>query len=225
MIELYLDIADVEQIARLNACLPLKGVTTNPSILAHSATGLNQLLAARSVVTIVTVIDDTEKVQVEVHWIGGHITRTTLIRPVARMDQMSGYHELLQRVKALQSQGDNAVEIALTLNAKGWRPRSDARPTMRQWFAACFHGKGLLPARPTSNMQSGSSENLTRVKLQFCLFGRYYYVICAMIMRAYCVSREAVRFVASAITNGTVEWEVDRECVGSRLMTCCRRQR
>jgi len=57
-----------------------------------------------------------------VQWIGGHITRTTLIRPVARMDQMSRYRELLQRVKALQSQGDNAVEIARTLNAEGWRP-------------------------------------------------------------------------------------------------------
>ena len=48
MIELYLDSADIEQIKRLNACLPLKGVTTNPSILADSATGLKQLLAELS---------------------------------------------------------------------------------------------------------------------------------------------------------------------------------
>jgi fructose-6-phosphate aldolase 1 len=30
MMELYLDTADVEQVARFNACLPVKGVTTNP---------------------------------------------------------------------------------------------------------------------------------------------------------------------------------------------------
>lgn len=44
MTELYLDTADVKQVARFNKCLPLKGVTTNPSILAKSGLGLNQLL-------------------------------------------------------------------------------------------------------------------------------------------------------------------------------------
>ena len=46
MIELYLDTADIEKVARLNQCLPLKGITTNPSILAKSGMGLNQLLAS-----------------------------------------------------------------------------------------------------------------------------------------------------------------------------------
>ena len=50
MIELYLDTADVAQVARYNACLPLKGVTTNPSILAKSGIGLNQLLPALAAV-------------------------------------------------------------------------------------------------------------------------------------------------------------------------------
>jgi len=44
MIELYLDTVDVEQVTRFNACLPIKGVTTNPSILAKSGKGLNQVL-------------------------------------------------------------------------------------------------------------------------------------------------------------------------------------
>jgi fructose-6-phosphate aldolase 1 len=44
MFELYLDTADVKQIARFHACLPIKGITTNPSILAQSGIGLNQLL-------------------------------------------------------------------------------------------------------------------------------------------------------------------------------------
>jgi len=46
MLELYLDTADARQVARFNACLPIRGVTTNPSILAQSATGLKQLLPA-----------------------------------------------------------------------------------------------------------------------------------------------------------------------------------
>lgn len=91
---------------------------------AQTTTAADRQMIARQLIerVLVTVIDDTEQVQVEVHWIGGHRTRTILVRPVARMDQLSDYRELLQRVKALQSQGDNAVEIARTLNAEGWRP-------------------------------------------------------------------------------------------------------
>ena len=44
MFELYLDTADTGQIARLGACLPIRGVTTNPSILDRANTGLNELL-------------------------------------------------------------------------------------------------------------------------------------------------------------------------------------
>lgn len=45
MIELYLDTVDVEQVNRLNSCLPIKGVTTNPSILANAGMGVTQALA------------------------------------------------------------------------------------------------------------------------------------------------------------------------------------
>ena len=45
MLELYLDTVDVEHVARFNACLPIRGVTTNPSILAKSGRGLKHALA------------------------------------------------------------------------------------------------------------------------------------------------------------------------------------
>lgn len=44
MFELYLDSADLGQIARFNACLPVYGITTNPSILAKAGCGLSELL-------------------------------------------------------------------------------------------------------------------------------------------------------------------------------------
>jgi TalC/MipB family fructose-6-phosphate aldolase len=44
MFELYLDSADLGQISRFNACLPVHGITTNPSILARSGIGLVELL-------------------------------------------------------------------------------------------------------------------------------------------------------------------------------------
>lgn len=47
---------------------------------------------------IVTVVDDSEQVAVEVHWIGGHHTRAHLTRPVARLEQLSNDSELATRV-------------------------------------------------------------------------------------------------------------------------------
>ena len=71
---------------------------------------------------VVTVQGESERVEVQVHWIGGQGTQTTLIRPVARLDQLSYYPQLIARVTALQAQGQDSVAIARTLNAEGWRP-------------------------------------------------------------------------------------------------------
>jgi hypothetical protein len=71
---------------------------------------------------IVTVLDDTEKVNVELHWAGGHRTRTRLIRPVARLEQLSYYPQLKKRVRELHQQGLHAKAIAHRLNTEGWRP-------------------------------------------------------------------------------------------------------
>lgn len=46
MFELYLDTANVQEISRLNAAMPVFGVTTNPSILAKEGKGLAEVLPA-----------------------------------------------------------------------------------------------------------------------------------------------------------------------------------
>jgi hypothetical protein len=71
---------------------------------------------------LVTVVEDSEQVRVEVHWAGGHCSRLTLIRPVARIDQLSGYADLQARVKAWHEEGCSPMQIAEKLNAEGWRP-------------------------------------------------------------------------------------------------------
>ncbi len=42
--EFYLDTANVAEIARFNTCLPLNGITTNPTILAAAGQGVQTLL-------------------------------------------------------------------------------------------------------------------------------------------------------------------------------------
>lgn len=48
MIEIYLDTADINAVADFAPALPLKGVTTNPSILAKAEQGLTETLAGLS---------------------------------------------------------------------------------------------------------------------------------------------------------------------------------
>jgi DNA invertase Pin-like site-specific DNA recombinase len=71
---------------------------------------------------IVTVQGDSERVQVQIHWLGGHGTQATLIRPVARVDQLSYYPQLMARVAALHAEGYQGTAIASLLNAEGWHP-------------------------------------------------------------------------------------------------------
>lgn len=61
MLELYLDTTDVAEVARFNAYLPIRGITTNPTILAKSGLSLKKLLPA---MTDVMGIDARFHVQV-----------------------------------------------------------------------------------------------------------------------------------------------------------------
>lgn len=70
----------------------------------------------------VSVQGDTEQVAVEVQWTGGHQSRAKLIRPVGRLEQLSYYSELLQRVAVLFDEHKRPAEIARILNEEGWRP-------------------------------------------------------------------------------------------------------
>lgn len=71
---------------------------------------------------VVTVQGDTEVVDVQIHWAGGHRTKGKLVRPVARLDQLSYYPRLMERIRQLHAEGHRAAAIADRLNSEGWRP-------------------------------------------------------------------------------------------------------
>jgi DNA invertase Pin-like site-specific DNA recombinase len=64
----------------------------------------------------------TEKAKVVVHWVGGHQTLATFVRPVARTDQLSYHRKLIDRIRCLRDQRLTSLQIAEQLNAEGWRP-------------------------------------------------------------------------------------------------------
>src|SRR5580693_7908870 len=69
----------------------------------------------------VTAEGATERVQATVTWAGGHQSRAALSRPVARIDQLSYYPALTERISALARQGLDSTAIAGQLAAEGFR--------------------------------------------------------------------------------------------------------
>lgn len=93
---------------------------------------------------LVEVVDGTEQVRVSCHWQGGHQTSHQLVRPVARLDQLSTYHELIARAAELHRAGQGYAAIAQILNQEGWRPAK-----RRDTFNAMMVGRLLGKVRIT----------------------------------------------------------------------------
>jgi DNA invertase Pin-like site-specific DNA recombinase len=70
----------------------------------------------------VTVEGHTDRVEMELLWAGGFISRHTLYRPVQTYEQLSTYDELVARIDALRAEHKTLSEIAATLKAEGFRP-------------------------------------------------------------------------------------------------------
>ena len=84
----------------------------------------------RAVIESVQVTADgaTERVHATVTSAGGHQTHAGLVRPVARIDQLSYYPALTGRIRALAGQGLGNAAIAGQLAAEGFRtPRQHER--------------------------------------------------------------------------------------------------
>ena len=77
----------------------------------------------RAVIESVQVTADgaTERVHATMTWAGGHQTHADLRRPVARIDQLSYYPALTERIRALAGQGLGSAAIAGQLAAEGFR--------------------------------------------------------------------------------------------------------
>lgn len=71
---------------------------------------------------IVTVLGTSERVQATIVWAGGSTTSGELVRPVQRLNQMSYYPQLVDRIRELAGQGIGASRITDSLEAEGYRP-------------------------------------------------------------------------------------------------------
>ena len=105
------------QIQQLSEDLPAlwEAATTTPADRKR----ILRLLIDR---VIVDVVGQTEQVRVTILWHGGAQTQGEIVRPVARLDQLSYYPALCQRLRELIKEGLSNIQITAQLNAEGFRP-------------------------------------------------------------------------------------------------------
>ncbi len=75
----------------------------------------------------VTVEGNTERVDVELRWAGGFVSRHPLSRPVQTYEQLSNYDELKTRIDTLRKEHKTLADITAMLNAEGFHPPKRSR--------------------------------------------------------------------------------------------------
>ncbi len=76
---------------------------------------------------VVTVDKNSEKVAVQLHWIGGQVRSYVVSRPVSGYHCRSDYPRLVERLRAMSQERLPAAEIAQRLNAEGSHPPRKAK--------------------------------------------------------------------------------------------------
>jgi hypothetical protein len=99
--------------------------TALPALWSASTTTMqDRKEILRLVIGRITLWGDAndERLDVRIEWQGNHVTEGQVVRPVARLDQVSTYAEVCQRVGAGVTQGKTVLEVTDELNAAGLRP-------------------------------------------------------------------------------------------------------
>jgi DNA invertase Pin-like site-specific DNA recombinase len=110
----------------------------------------------------VTVEGHTDRVDVELRWAGGFVSRGTLSRPVQTYEQLSNCEELTARIHALRAERKTLSEIAATLNAEGFHPPKRTRQFTKAILSRFLRERGVrtgaLPRSVTSGEHLEANE-------------------------------------------------------------------
>ena len=71
---------------------------------------------------VVHVKNDSEYVDVTIHWQGGFTSQHEVVRPVQSYEQLRDFDKLMDRIAALRHEGHTAAQIADCLNREGFSP-------------------------------------------------------------------------------------------------------
>jgi DNA invertase Pin-like site-specific DNA recombinase len=115
---------------------------------AESTTDVDRKEILREVIdkVVVNVEGESEWAEAKIHWSGGHQTYTRFRRPIYRIDQLSTWPQLRQRIRDLLGAGISVPRIAEQLNADGLRTPATT-PFTEQAIRALMLRYGLCATR------------------------------------------------------------------------------
>ncbi len=124
---------------------------------ASSTTSAERKEILRQVVARVVIDAEgrSERVPVQIDWVGGARTQAVVIRPVGKLEQLSTYPQLMDRVRTLAEAGATDQAIADRLNAEGYRPPKRRAQFGAQGVAGLIRRLGLRPVRACSAGRAG----------------------------------------------------------------------
>jgi len=140
--------AEREAIEKLSSDIP--ALWSSPTTTQQERQEIIRLLIEK---IIVIVEGKTEKVNLEIHWMGGHKTSIPFIRPIAKLEYLSYYNELLQRVVELHQEDKELRSIAAILNQEGFSP-----PKLKNGFNGGLVGELLVRCGIPSSKKVRFSE-------------------------------------------------------------------
>lgn len=126
---------------------------------AESTTGEQRQQIVRLLIerVVVTIQGNTEKVHVSIHWKGGCQSEANFNRPVGKLEQLSYYKELIERVAGLYGEGKSLAVIANILNEEEWKS-----PKQRCLFSAGMVRTILLRKGLVSKKKKRSNSALRK---------------------------------------------------------------
>jgi hypothetical protein len=70
--------------------------------------------------------EPSERLQLTIEWVGGGTTTGSTTRPIRRIEHLSSYTQLCDRIRTLAQAGQRAGQIAARLAQEGYRPSKRA---------------------------------------------------------------------------------------------------
>ncbi len=108
-----------------------------------------------------TVEGNTDRVEVELRWTGGFLSRHVLSRPVQTYEQLSDYEAFVRRLNELRAENKTLSQVAAALNAEGFHPPKRSRrhtmATLSRFLRDHGIREGRLPKSVTeeNHLQAG----------------------------------------------------------------------
>jgi DNA invertase Pin-like site-specific DNA recombinase len=89
----------------------------------------------------------SERLQIAIEWVGGGTTVGTITRPISRVEHLSDYPQLCERLRALAHAGYSTVEITACLAHEGFHSPKYAKPFSRQSVVELMRRLGVRQPR------------------------------------------------------------------------------